>query len=155
VKRRLLTALRRRLLPQNSDDGEGRGYPTNLEEFGESLKLTGGDIFAFEDDQIYDVVSCLLLSWATEDKELLLSNEISELEKLLKISYSFDVERFAIPSHGSHAGAKTKVAQFLRDEGPAHLKIVYYGGGEKVLGHGELEWIRYMNSIQPVVTFTC
>jgi hypothetical protein len=140
---------------QYSDDGDGRDYPANLEEFGESLKLTGGDIFPFEDDHVYDRVSCLLLSWAAADEKLPLSKEVSELEELLRESYNFEVERYAIPSSGSHSGVKTKVAQFLRDEGPTHLKIVYYGGGGKVLGHGELEWIRYMISIQPVVFFTC
>jgi hypothetical protein len=142
---------------QYSDDGEGPEYPANLEEFGESLKLTGGDIFPFEDDHNYDRVSCLLLSWAADDEKLplLLSKEISELAELLSESYNFEVERYAIPSNGSHSGVKTKVAQFLHDEGPTHLKIVYYGGGGKVLGHGQLEWIRYMISIQPVVSFTC
>jgi hypothetical protein len=140
---------------QCSDDGEGQDYPVNLEEFGESLKLTGGDIFPFEDDHIYDKVSCLLLSWAASDEKLPLRKEISELEELLRESYNFEVERYAIPSHGSHSGVKTKVAQFLRDESPTHLKIVYYGGGGKVLAHGELEWIRYIISIQPVVSFTC
>jgi hypothetical protein len=142
---------------QYSDDGEGPEYPANLEEFGESLKLTGGDIFPFEDDHNYDRVSCLLLSWAADDERLplLLSKEISELAELLRESYNFEVERYAIPSNGSHSGVKTKVAQFLHDEGPTHLKIVYYGGGGKVLGHGQLEWIRYMISIQPVVSFAC
>jgi hypothetical protein len=119
-----------------------------------SLKLTGSDIFPFEDDHTNDRVSCLILSWAAADEKLL-SKEVSELQELLKESYNFEVKRYAIPSNGSHSGVKTKVAQSLHDEGPTHLKIVYYGGGGKVLGHGELEWIRYMISIQPVVSFTC
>jgi hypothetical protein len=125
-----------------SDDGDSREYPANLEEFGESLKLTGGDIFPFEDDIIYSRVSCLLLSWATEDEMLPLSYEVSELEKLLRTAYNFEVERYVIPSHGSHSGVQTKVLHFLRDEGPTHLKIVYYGGGGKLFQDGHSEWIR-------------
>jgi hypothetical protein len=143
---------------QYSDDGgaEIRDYPANLEEFGESLKLTGGDIYPFEYDHIYDRVSCLLFSWATDEEHLDVpfSKEISELADLLRVSYNFEVERYAIPSHGSHSGVQTKVTQFLQDEGPTHLKIVYYGGGGKISGHGELEWTRYVISNQPVVSFT-
>lgn len=121
------------------DDEDDWEYPASLKEFGNRLKETGSCIFPFQDEIVYSRASCLLLSWASEDTKL---SEVSELADLFRISFNFEVERYLIPSQDSHSRVMAKVVQFLKDENPHHLKILYYGGGGKVFADGHSEWIR-------------
>jgi hypothetical protein len=128
--------------PENEDIPE---YLTNLEEFGDSLKLAGADKYPFEDEITYSRVSCLLFSWANEDATLPqfpLANKVLNLGKMLKELFNFDVEHFSIPPERSHSQVLTKITDFLKNEDPTHLKIVYYGGGGKVFADGHSRWTR-------------
>jgi len=123
------------------NEEESMEYPIKLQEFGDRLTQAGGSIFS-SGDIAYIRVSCLLLSWEGESSQFPLSHEIPELAELLRKSYNFDVEQFKIPTNDSNANVMAKIAQFLLDESPTHLKIVYYGGSGKVYSNGRSEWRR-------------
>jgi hypothetical protein len=124
------------------NEEESWEYPANLKDFRDRLQKARVDIFPSEEGVVYSRVSCLLLSWANEDANVPPKYEVPELAQLFRMAYNFDVDQYVIPSRGSHVAVMAKVQRFLEDEGPTHLKIVYYGGHGKVSSDGHSKWTR-------------
>jgi len=126
------------LLSLNERDDEE--YPASLKEFGDRLNDAGSNIFPLEVDITYSSVSSLILSWEGENAQL--SDDVVEFADLLSMSFGFEVEHFIIPFRESQAKITAKITQFLQDESPSHLKILYYGGEGRVYADGRSEWRR-------------
>ncbi len=100
----------------------------DLATFGKSL--SNAAIRAFPkncNSSRYKEVHALLLSW--EEDNLGVTEEIVELEFVLKQGYKFETERWKIPSTRSHNALAKRLSNFLDGyERKDSLLIVYYGG---------------------------
>jgi hypothetical protein len=92
----------------------------------------------------YTRVDVILLSWKDEDPKLPVSVEVAALARTFEDVYGYNVEHWLIPSEGSRVKLQGKILQFLGDNDPAHLKIVYYAGHGRLTNHGQPAWTRYV-----------
>jgi len=91
--------------------------------------------------QKYEAVAVLLLSW--KDTDLKLGDEWDSLERMFRLTFNYQVQRYSIPSLKSQIQLGLAVNNFLMAHGkPDHLIIVYYGGhgGPTKDGSTECEW---------------
>jgi hypothetical protein len=82
-------------------------------------------------ERAYDEVHVLLLSWQGGDVRFY--NQLVELAKVFRDYYNYEegdstIEEFPIPSENSKNVLDEKLAQFLKNESPRSLLIIYYGG---------------------------
>jgi len=85
-----------------------------------------------------------MLSWADEDPQLPVSQEINSLELVFRNIYHFETERWEIPDKDSHFKLAEKVMAFTRpeDDSASHLKILYYAGHARLMDTRNLAWTR-------------
>ena len=85
----------------------------------------------------------ILLSWEEEDPNLPVSIEIKELREIFKGLYGYEVEEYLIPTeYNCHNRLQSRILEFLGENDPRHLKIVYYAGHGKLTNHGQPAWTR-------------
>ena len=99
----------------------------DLRAFGEVLTNAGNAAFPNRGRSRYRGAHVLLLS--SEDDDLGVIDEVTELQDVFRQSYNYETEEWKIPSNRSHNALATKILQFLNDfEAKDSLLIVYYGG---------------------------
>jgi hypothetical protein len=118
----------------------------SLEHFGKQLQKAANAIFPDDGERAskYTRVDVILLSWKDEDPKLPVSVEVAALAHTFEDVYGHNVEHWLIPSEESHIKLQGKILQFLGDNDPAHLKIVYYAGHGRLTNHGQPAWTRYV-----------
>jgi len=116
----------------------------SLESFGKELQKAANAIFPDDKGRSskYNRYDVLLLSWEDEDPKLPVFIEVAELAETFGRKYGYNVERWLIPSQDCHIKLQGKILQFLGDNDPAHLKIVYYAGHARLTNHGQPAWTR-------------
>jgi len=82
-------------------------------------------------ERAYDEVHVLLLSWQGGDVRFQI--ELDKLSKVFRDYYNYEegdstIEEFSIPSENSKNVLDEKLSQFLKNENPRSLLIIYYGG---------------------------
>jgi hypothetical protein len=114
----------------------------DLQSFGEGLQKAAEAIFPNDNRSRYTEVHVLLLSWEDEDPNLPVSIDISRLSDLFQTVYGFETSAWQIPAVQSHRETNRKIDQFLGDDDPKHLKVVYYAGHGRLTSSGQLAWTR-------------
>ena len=116
-----------------------------LEHFGKKLQKAANTIFPGDGKKAsrYTRFDVILLSWEDEDPKLPVSLEVDELSSTFAGIYGYNIEKWLIPSEECHIRLQGKILQFLGDNDPAHLKIVYYAGHGRLTNHGQPAWTRY------------
>ncbi|RDW75191.1 hypothetical protein BP6252_06333 [Coleophoma cylindrospora] len=127
-------------LPPTSWELDDLTYDTNLQICGRQLQETALAVLPNDRRCRYTKQSALLLYWDDEDPQLPVSLEIGELRLVLAGLYGFEVEEWKIPSMNSHNELNLRVLNFLSDDGPEHLKVIYYAGHGKLTNHGQAAW---------------
>jgi hypothetical protein len=132
-------------LPPTLEDIDRWNYHINLQEFGASLHAAARAVFPNEKKSRYFKVSVLMLSWADEDPQLPVSQEIDALQEVFRDLYHFDTEIWEIPALNSHYKLVEKIMEFVKPEEDSntHLKIVYYAGRARLMETRTLAWARY------------
>jgi hypothetical protein len=117
----------------------------SLEHFGKQLQKAANTIFPDNGERAskYTRVDVILLSWEDEDPRLPVSEEVKALARTFEDVYGYNVEQWLIPSQQSHIKLQGKILQFLGDDVPDNLKIIYYAGHGKLTNHGTPAWTRY------------
>jgi hypothetical protein len=114
----------------------------DFQSFGEGLQKAAEAIFPNDNRSRYTEVHVLLLSWEDEDPNLPVSIDISRLSDLFQTVYGFETSAWQIPAVQSHRETNRKIDQFLGDDDPKHLKVVYYAGHGRLTSSGQLAWTR-------------
>jgi hypothetical protein len=74
----------------------------------------------------YSRVYVLMLYW--EEDDLGVAEEVWALQNIFMTSYYYSVRVFEIPSAKPTTRLQTRIAEFLKHDGPNTLLIVYYAG---------------------------
>lgn len=74
----------------------------------------------------YSKVQVLMLRW--EDDDLGVITELNALEHVFVDLYHYAVQTYSIPSEKPDKALKRRVLDFLEDDGPETLLILYYAG---------------------------
>lgn len=116
----------------------------SLGHFGKELQKAANIIFPGDGKKAsrYTKFDVILLSWEDEDPKLPVSLEVDTLAHTFAEIYRYNVEKWLIPSEDCHIRLQGKILQFLGDNDPNHLKIVYYGGHGRLTNHGQPAWTR-------------
>lgn len=116
-----------------------------LDHFGKVLQKAANMIFPSDGKKAtrYTRVNVILLSWEDEDPRLPVSLEVDELAATFEGLYGYNAEKWFIPSEQCHIRPQGKILQFLGDNDPTHLKIVYYAGHGRLTNHSQPAWTRY------------
>ncbi|TVY82679.1 hypothetical protein LSUE1_G001812 [Lachnellula suecica] len=118
----------------------------DLQTFGKGLQQAAEAIFPNDDRSRYSEVHVLLLSWEDEDPKLPVSLEILQLLDLFQDTFGFETSTWKIPTSQSHRATNRRVDEFLGEDDPRHLKIVYYAGHGRLTSNGQLAWTSQRNS---------
>ena len=121
--------------PPTFDDIDRWSYHVKLQEFGQSLHAAAQAVVPNDRRSRYTEVSVLMLSWADEDPNLPVSQEIDKLQLIFQNVYGFDTEHWEIPDRMSHYKTNERVMDFVRprDDDTTDLKIVYYAGHARLM----------------------
>lgn len=122
----------------------------NLDSFAKSLEDSAGRAFPNRGRsmQRYSKVQVLLLHWKSDD--LFVLPELEDLEQCMREDYSFETDKFAIPSENSHLELMLKVGSLIKDhEATDTLFIVYYGGHARIDESRQSTWCATRHSGSP------
>jgi len=88
----------------------------------------------------YSHVSALLIQF--QDDDLGVRSEIADLECMFRDTYHFDVDTYRIPSSKKrYHQLSAKLHDFVDDDAPGRLFIIYYGGHAKRDGSSQPIWL--------------
>jgi hypothetical protein len=128
--------------PPSSHELDRLNYHRAWSDFEKDLQNAAKAVFSGDRASRYTKVDVILLSWEDEDPRLPVSLEIQKLADTFTQLYGFDVEEWQIPAADCHNTLQARILQFLGENNPKHLKIVYYGGHGKLTNHGTPAWTR-------------
>lgn len=98
----------------------------SIEKFGQDLQVAIHAAWPTRRGSRYEEAHVLLLSW--EDDNLGVEREIRRLKHVFSVLYRFDVQEFRIPSKTPGKATTSRVSDFLENDSPSSLLIVYYAG---------------------------
>jgi len=130
--------------PPTSRNLDQQQYHIALQDLGERLQNAMNAAFPNDHRIRYFAVHVLMLFWEDEDPKLPVSIELDELGEVFENVYRFEVEKWGIPSEGSHKKLNHKVLDFIERGGDSKedLKIVYYGGHGMLAQNRQPCWAR-------------
>ena len=98
----------------------------SVEKFGEDLQVAITAAWPTRHGNRYKEAHVLMLSW--EDDNLGVEREIRRLKHVFSALYRFDVQEFKIPSKTPGKATTSRISDFLENDSPSSLLIVYYAG---------------------------
>jgi hypothetical protein len=98
----------------------------SVEKFGEDLQVAITAAWPTRHGNRYKEAHVLMLSW--EDDNLGVEREIRRLKHVFSALYRFDVQEFKIPSKTPGKATTSRISDFLENDSPNCLLIVYYAG---------------------------
>lgn len=98
----------------------------SIEKFGEDLQVAITAAWPTRHGNRYEEAHVLLLSW--EDDNLGVEREIRRLKHVFSVLYRFDVQEFKIPSKTPGKATTSRISDFLENDSPSSLLIVYCAG---------------------------
>jgi hypothetical protein len=128
--------------PPRAEEWDRTLRHVGLEEFGKSLEKAARAVYPTDKKSRYSRVYVLLIRWKTQDPNLPVEREISELRKVLEEVYRYEIEEIWIPDSDSHAEVSEKINAFAKvnNNSSDDLKIVYYAGHSRLSRTKELLW---------------
>jgi hypothetical protein len=98
----------------------------SIEKFGEDLQIAITAAWPTRHGNRYEEAHVLMLSW--EGDNLGVEQEIRRLKHVFSVLYRFDVQEFQIPSKTPGKATTSRISDFLENDSPSSLLIVYYAG---------------------------
>ncbi|ORY69854.1 uncharacterized protein BCR38DRAFT_420262 [Pseudomassariella vexata] len=121
----------------------------HLSDFAKSLEDSAARAFPNHGrSQRYKKVQTLLLHWNCDD--LFVLPELEDLEQCLRDDYSFETEKFPIPSDNPHLELMMRVGAMIKEhESSDTLFIIYYGGHARIDESRQSTWCATRSSESP------
>ncbi|KAH7350614.1 hypothetical protein BKA65DRAFT_475994 [Rhexocercosporidium sp. MPI-PUGE-AT-0058] len=137
--------------PSTFSDLDRWRYHIDFQKFSSDLQAAANAVFPNDTKSRYTKVSVLMLSWANEDPNLPVSQEIDKLYDVFQNQYRYKTDRWTIPDENCHYKLTEKIMDYVKpaEDSKTHLKIVYYAGHARLTETRLLVWTSVRNYIKP------